>query len=415
MARHARQGAYRDVLGVREFRAIVLCDGLSILGDQVARLAVALLVFERTGSAFAASATYACSFLTWLVGGPFLSVAADRYPRRTVMLVCDLVRMALVGVLAIPDLSLVVVFGVLLLVGVLAPPFESARSAVLPDILEGERYIVGNAVTNTVSQAGQVLGFLGGGALVAVLGTSGALAVDAVTFALSAAVVAVYVQRRPAAIEAGERGSVLSETAAGLRLVTGDRYLFRLLAYGLVGVAVLIVPEGLAVSVAAETGGGEFAAGALTAAVPFGFLIGTAVVLRVPDARRQELLPLLVAVGSLPLLLSPLLDSWWLVLVVWVVAGTGSSLQLVANAAFVAAVAPAVRGRAFGLAGTALMATQGAALLLAGALAEQTGSREAVAVAGVIGLAFLPLLLRLSASGLVAAQASGGTGRGSRG
>ena len=50
--------SYRQVFAVREFRAIFLAYGLSILGDQVARIAVSLLVFERSHSALAATATY---------------------------------------------------------------------------------------------------------------------------------------------------------------------------------------------------------------------------------------------------------------------------------------------------------------------------------------------------------------------
>ena len=174
-----------EVLAIREFRAMVLSDGLSVLGDQVARIAVALLVYSRTGSAFAASATYASSFLVWLVGGPVLSVYADRYPRRELMIACDVVRAPLVALLAVPHLPLVAIFVVLALVGVLSPPFESARSALLPDILTGDRYLVGNAITNTVAQTGQVLGFLLGGVLVATISTSGALVMDALTFAVS--------------------------------------------------------------------------------------------------------------------------------------------------------------------------------------------------------------------------------------
>ncbi len=104
---------------------------LSTVGDQIARIAVALLVLERSGSAFAASATYACSYLTWLVGGPFLSSIADRYPRRRVMVVCDLLRMALIACLAVPGTPLWAVFCVLVLVGLLAPPFDAARSSLL--------------------------------------------------------------------------------------------------------------------------------------------------------------------------------------------------------------------------------------------------------------------------------------------
>jgi len=87
---------YRQVLAVREFRAIAVSQGLSILGDQVARIAVALLVYARSHSALATAATYACSYLPGLLGGPLLSALADRYRRRTIMAVCDVARTILV-------------------------------------------------------------------------------------------------------------------------------------------------------------------------------------------------------------------------------------------------------------------------------------------------------------------------------
>ena len=72
------------------------------------------------------------------------------------------------------------------LVGLLAPPFDAARSSLCADLLTGERYVVGNALLNAVVQAAQLVGFVVGGALVVTLGVEGALLVDAGTFALSA-------------------------------------------------------------------------------------------------------------------------------------------------------------------------------------------------------------------------------------
>jgi len=187
---------YREVLAVREFRALLISDGMSTLGDQVARIAVALLVLERSGSPFAASATYACSYLTWLVGGPLLSALPDRYPRRRIMVLCDVARMVLVAALAVPGLSLWVVFAVLIVVGLLSPPAEAARSALLADVLDGEPYVVANALSNAVGQAGQVGGFVAGGALVALLGVEVALLLDAATFALSALLLLAFVRER---------------------------------------------------------------------------------------------------------------------------------------------------------------------------------------------------------------------------
>lgn len=402
---------YRSVLRDREFRSLFVADGLSVLGDQITRLAVALIVYERTGSAFAAAATYAVSYLTWLLGGPLLSALADRYPRRRVMITCDIGRMLLVAVLATPDLPLWLLFLLLGLVGVLAPPFDSARSALLAEILQGEHYIVGNSLSNVVAQVGQVVGFITGGALIAALGSRAALLIDAGTFAISAAVLALLVTPRPAqSANRAERTSLLTEAMEGIRLIRDSPRLRRLLGWGVLSFCAVVGPEGLAVAVSADRGGGAMAAGVLTASVPAGFVLGSVLVLRVPAHRRERLFPLLMLVACVPLLLTPLVNSLALVAALWLLAGFGNALQLVANAAYVQEVPPHLRGRAFGVAGTTIMATQGLALLGAGALAEVTRPGIAVAAGAALALVMVPLLVRRPAAQR-SAQAVGTSGR----
>ena len=382
---------YREVLGVREFRALLISDGMSTLGDQVARIAVALLVLERSGSPFAASATYACSYLTWLVGGPLLSALPDRYPRRRIMVLCDVARMALVAALAVPGLSLWVIFAVLIVVGLLSPPAEAARSALLADVLEGEPYVVANALSNAVGQAGHVGGFVAGGALVALVGVEVALMLDAATFALSGLLLLAFVRERVLEVT-GTPGGALQKAAAGLRLVMHSRRLRVLLSWGLLSAASVIAAEGLAVTIAAERGGGPLAAGILTASVPAGFLIGSWALLRLPTHRREPLFPFLVTLSCAPLLATPFVDSLTMIVALWVVAGIGNALQIVANSAYVQAVPPHLRGRAFGVAGTLLMVLQGVVLLSAGALAEVTEPRVPIAVVAALCLLLVPVL-----------------------
>jgi MFS family permease len=403
----AAQATYRSVLRDREFRAVFVSDGLSVVGDQVARIAVALLVFDRTGSVLAASATYACSYLAWLLGGPVLSTLADRLPRRRVIVACDIARAVLVLSLVVPGLPLWVIFGVLLLVGLLAPPFDAARSALMADVLEGDRYVVGNALIGTVGQAGQVGGFVAGGALVALLGVQGALIVDAATFVVSALLFVLMVRDRPVLAPPDTSASFGSELAAGVRVVRASPDLRRLLGWGVLVAAMTIAPEGMAVAVAHDLGGGSVAAGMLTATVPAGFVLGCWLVLRLPIHRRQQSFPWLVLLSAAALAVSPWLDSIWQLVLLWTVAGVGTSLQLVANAAFVQAVPQHLRGRAFGVAGTVLMAVQGVVLLAAGALAEATGARAAVAVFAVSGLAVMAAALAVGRKRVLAQGADG--------
>jgi MFS family permease len=156
---------------------------------------------------------------------------------------------------------------------------------------------------------------------------------------------------------------------------------------------VLIAPEGLAVAIARSSGHGAIAAGVLSAAIPAGFVIGAWLVLRVAPERRRRLLPGLLALACVPLLLTPVAHRVPMLTTLWVLAGAGGGLQVIANAAFVAAVPAELRGRAYGVASTCLMVVQGGTLLIAGGLAELFGSRAPIAIIAGCVLLTVPLLL----------------------
>lgn len=94
-----RQATYRDVFAIGEFRALWLAQALSFIGDQLAQVALAVLVYDTTGSALLTAVVYALTYLPPIVGGPVLSVLADLLPRRRVMIACDLVRALLVALM----------------------------------------------------------------------------------------------------------------------------------------------------------------------------------------------------------------------------------------------------------------------------------------------------------------------------
>src|SRR6185437_8294410 len=104
------------------------------------------------------------------VGGLVLSPLADRLPRRAVMIACDLARMVLVLIMAIPGVPLPVLVGLLFTVTIVSTPFTSARSGMYPDILPGDLFALGTAVTMTTYQVALVAGFAGGGAAVGFFG-----------------------------------------------------------------------------------------------------------------------------------------------------------------------------------------------------------------------------------------------------
>ncbi len=164
----------------------------------------------------------------------------------------------------------------------------------------------------------------------------------------------------------------------------------RYLAFSVISSVAVIAPEGLAVPVARELGGGVFDAGILTATVPAGFVISSFLILRLAPERRLQLLFPLSLLCMVPLIASPLATNVYVVMVLWVVSGLGACLNLVASAAYIQACPPDYRSRAYGVAVTTLYGCQGVALLLSGFAADLLTATGAVAV---ISGAMLVLLL----------------------
>src|SRR5262245_14409299 len=125
----------KDVLAVGEFRALFAAQLISVAGDQLARVAVSILVYARTNSPAWTAITYALTFLPDIVSGPLLSGAADRFRRRSVMVIADSARVVLVAGMAWPGTPLPVVAVLLVAVQMLNAPWTAARAALLPQVL----------------------------------------------------------------------------------------------------------------------------------------------------------------------------------------------------------------------------------------------------------------------------------------
>ncbi|GAB2638621.1 MFS transporter [Kribbella swartbergensis] len=377
---------WRDVFGHAEFRALFLAGVLSVAGDQLARVALSVLVFDRTSSAGLTALTYALTYVPDLLFGPLLAGFADRYPRRTVMIITDLARAVLVAAMALQALPLLVVILLLLALQAFGSPFNAARAATLPVVLPGDHYVLGKAANDMVVQFSQVLGFGTGGVIVVAVGTSGGLLLDSVTFLLSAALIAVGVRRRPApARDTNEPpGSYFKDLTAGISLVTRTPKLRALVVLATIA-GFYVTVEGLAVPYAHEIGGGPKAAGLLLAASPAGAVAGMWLITLWPPERRMRLLGPLAVLACAPLIACFLTPGLLPTVALWAVSGLASAYHLPTSAAFVQAVPDAQRGQAFGVASTALKSSQGIGILLAGLIADQSSPSVALGIMGTVG------------------------------
>jgi predicted MFS family arabinose efflux permease len=386
----APRATFGAVFAVGEFRALWLAQVLSVAGDQLARVALTLLVYDRTHSSLLAATTFAASVVPSFIGGITLSGLADRFPRRRVMIVCDLTRVVLVAVMAVSGIPIAVLVVLLFLVTLIGAPFLSARAALYPDLLTGDLYVLGTAVTLTTLQFAQVLGFAVGGAVVGFFGVRVSLLIDAATFALSGLIIFVWVRSWPAVRAAAAReteddaesgGGLL----AGLRLVFTSPALRIPMLLGWLA-AFYNIPEGVSAPLAAALGGGAVAVGLILAAPALGATVGAIAFSRfvAPATRVRWMIPLAAsACGVLVLFVfRPPLP---IALMVLAVSGLFDCFQLAANASFVAATPARQRSQAFGIAQGGMSLGQGVAMIVAGAAAERFAPDFVIAASGAVG------------------------------
>jgi len=371
-----RPVSFRDVFAVSEYRAVYVGLLVSWLGDYLARAAITVLVYQQTSSVLLSAASFAVSYLPWLVGGPLLAALAERYPYRRVMVISDLIRMSMIALVAIPSLPIPIVLVVLFLGTLASPPSQAARSALLPLLLSRERVVVALAVNATTMQAVQVIGYFAGATIATALNPRLAIAAVAVAFGSSALIVLLGVRQRPAAASKAGRSHLLRETGEGFRLVFGHRVLraIALLVFTLTLFA--IVPEGLAAAWAAQ-GNPDPATrgldqGMIMAAAPVGWVIGGLAVSRLASAAtRQRLIKpfaILAPIALVPSLLAP---------PAVVVAGLAffsgvaqGGLMPTLQGMFVLTLPHGYRARAYGVMQGGMQLVQGGAVLATGVLAD---------------------------------------------
>ena len=377
VAQADRPARFRDVLASGEYRAVYSASVLSWIGDYVARAAVAAMVYQSTGSAAASAAAFAISYAPWLLGGSVLVAIAERYPYRRVMVVCDVARMVVMAVVAIggSGLPLPLLLGLLLLCALFSPPFDAARSAMLPAMLGRERYVAGLALSTATAAPIQVAGYFLGSSL-ATFDAQLALGLNAATFGVSALLVRTGVRLREPGLPSERRTGLLRETGDGFRIVFGNPALRALVLLVFCGSLFAVVPEGLGAAWAARNSteiDRAWAQGLLMGAVPAGMVLGSLVISRLvrPSWRRRLLRPLavLTPLALVPALLDPSVPA---AAGLALISGFAIGAFLpVANAEFVQALPSAYRARAFGVVSAGLQLLQGAAVLATGALAQR--------------------------------------------
>ena len=219
-----------DLLGAlreRDFRLQFCAQATSLIGDNIVPVALAFAVLDLTGSASDLGIVLAARTLPLVVFVLAGGVWADRLPRHVLMLSSDLGRAVSQGVLAallITGRATVWEIVVLQAVnGTATAFFRPASTGLTPHTVSAERLQQANALLYFTLSIASIVGPALAGVLVATIGSGWAIAVDAATFAVSAAFLLQL--RVPPRIVAA-RESFFAELAGGWREVRSRTWLW---------------------------------------------------------------------------------------------------------------------------------------------------------------------------------------------
>jgi predicted MFS family arabinose efflux permease len=290
------------VLRLRDFRLVFGAFAVSVLGDRMVVIALAFAVLHLGGSASDIGIVLAARTVP-LVGALLIGgVVADRTSRRAVMVSADLSRMVTQGVLAAllitgePAIwTLAVLSG---LTGAATGFFNPASTGLLPAVVPPEQLQQANGLRATAMSGGEILSPALGGVLVAGAGPGWALAVDAATFAGSAAFLANL--RLPPRLPRTQQESFFADLRQGWTEFRSRTWVWVSVSAG--GIATLMwgTWSVLGPVVAKRDLGGAAAWGAVLAAMGIGAMAGALVAIRIRPRRPLALGAVCLSAFGLP-------------------------------------------------------------------------------------------------------------------
>ena len=180
------------LLRQRNFGLLWTAGLISMMGDWMLFVGLPIEIYRRTGSTIATAAMVVAELVPAIALGSIAGVFVDRWDRRRLMVVVNLLLAAsLLPLLAVDALGIWVAYVVLIAASCLAQLFEPAEVALLPNLLEGgeDDLVTANALNGVNRQLARIVGPAVGGVAVAAGGLLAVTVLDAVTFVLSAVLI----------------------------------------------------------------------------------------------------------------------------------------------------------------------------------------------------------------------------------
>src|SRR5215217_9109749 len=396
------QVGYIDLLRRnRSFRQLWLGQVVSQMGDWFDTIALYTIILKLTGSGRDVGLLLVARFVPSFFFGPISGVIADRFSRQRIMIVSDILRAVVVlGFLFVrrPDQLWIIYVLTVFQLGV-STFFEPAKTAAIPSTVEDRELVAANAISSVTWSAMLTIGAAIGGFITSSFGTNAAFILDAVTYVLSAALIASIrvPKRKKRERQKVSMGRLLGivETIEGIRYVKDrPRVLATLLvkpAWGLGGgILTLLAVFGERIFPVGKDAAGGI--GVLFAARGIGTAVGPIVARRIAgegNRRMQASIGIAFLIAGVFYILFGSATSFIFALVVLAIAHCGGSILWVFSTVILQrSVEDTFRGRVFAAELALLTLTMAASNYTTGELLDRFRISPRIVTIG-IGLFFL--------------------------
>lgn len=177
-------------LPTRNLKCLWTSQLLSQVADGVTKLALLWFVYSVTGSAFKTTLIGLLQTISSIVCTPFIGVLVDRLPKKAILVITDLLRGVFLGVipwlLPAETLTVDLLYWLVFLYGLASAVFTPALSASVPFLVSRSRFTAGNAVLQSTTSIGIILGPVMSGIGIAAWGPQEVLSLNTITYAVSA-------------------------------------------------------------------------------------------------------------------------------------------------------------------------------------------------------------------------------------
>ena len=390
--------SYSQLARLPSFRRLWLGDLASQTSDRMAFVAITVLAYTESESALGLSLVIGAYFFPAVVLGIAGGIAADRFPRRTMMVAADGVRVAIALAMAVLGagawlLPMVLAFSSL------TQLFYPARQAAIPPLVPARALLPANAAISVNLILGFAIGPAVGGAVMSYAGAGAALVVASAVMALGVGLVASIPEPGIRTRSATPGASVGATLRDGLASVRGHAVLWQGLALiGFVMFAVGGGAVGLVVLGADRLGLGDEGFSVLLSALGVGTLVGSLVIGGGRSGPgKGRLVTAAPAMAGALLFLLPLSGSVWASLLVMVVLGIACAMVIVPFTTMLQErMGDHVMGTSFGVLNMALTTPMVAGVAVAGPVLDALGVGQLFDILGVLLLVVSAIWLALS-------------------